>query len=59
MMGGVDGKQGKTLREKNLPFAKIPSNCFLARVASAAVSKVIKADPWERPLRSYFVFEFI
>jgi hypothetical protein len=35
------------------PFARIPSNCFLARVASATVSKETIAVPEERPLRSY------
>jgi hypothetical protein len=35
------------------PFAKTPSNCFFARVASAGVSNVMIATPDERPLRSY------
>ena len=37
-----------------LPFARIPSNCFLALVASSGVSKEMTAMPDERPLRSYF-----
>jgi len=35
------------------PFAKTPSNCFFARVASAGASNVMIATPDERPLRSY------
>ena len=35
------------------PFAKTPSSCFFARVASAGVSNVMIATPDERPLRSY------
>jgi hypothetical protein len=35
------------------PFAKTPSNCFFARVASADVSNEMIATPDERPLRSY------
>jgi hypothetical protein len=36
-----------------LPLARIPLNCFLALVASAAVSNEMMATPDERPLRSY------
>lgn len=44
------GGRGK---ERVLLLARIPSNCFLALVASAGVSKVTTATPEERPLRSY------
>jgi hypothetical protein len=40
-----------------IPFAKIPSNCFLALVASTVVSKNMWATPEERPLRSYLKCE--
>ena len=40
--------------EKGLPLARIPSNCFFARIASATVSKAMKAEPLDRPLRSYY-----
>jgi hypothetical protein len=39
---------------KYTPLAKIPLNCFLARTASATVSKETIACPDERPLRSYY-----
>jgi hypothetical protein len=37
-----------------LPLARIPLNCFFARVASAGVSNAMNAVPDERPLRSYW-----
>ena len=35
-------------------MARIPSNCFFARIAAATVSKAIMAEPLDRPLRSYY-----
>lgn len=40
--------------KEHKPFASLPSNSFLARVASAGFSYVMMATPEERPLRSYF-----
>ena len=45
---------GEKVSEKGLPLARIPSNCFLARIATAVVSKAIIAEPLDRPLRSYY-----
>ena len=53
------GKKGKIVKrerkkKKKLPLARIPSNCFFARIASATVSKAMMAEPLDRPLRSYY-----
>ena len=45
-------REGK--KEVTVPLARIPSNCFFARIASATVSKAMMAEPLERPLRSYY-----